>query len=44
MEKAGIAAWGKEADFLGDGTSMINHFWRERGTDKKRRGINWYDF
>lgn len=25
--------------FSGDGSSMIEHFWRERGPDKKRRGL-----
>ena len=29
MEKAGIAAWNKEMDFLMDQSCMIEHFWCE---------------
>ena len=38
-QKMIIALNNAEVDFSPDGSSMIEHFWCEWGTDKKRRGI-----
>ena len=39
LMKRGINAWKKEIDFLGTGDGMVEHIWRESGTDKWRFSV-----
>lgn len=36
LDEAGYSAYRKEMDFLGRGDSMVEHFWCESGTDKRK--------
>lgn len=39
LDEAGNNAWKKEIDFLGTGDGMVEHIWRESGTDKWRFSV-----
>lgn len=39
LEEAGSSAWKEEMDFLANGTSLIEHYWREIGTEKRKYPI-----
>ena len=39
LDEAGNSAWKEELNFMGWGNGMIEHIWREYGTDKRKYSV-----